>query len=233
MKQEAFAISDPVGDAVAIPFWKRSLDLICIVLAVPVLLPVMAAIAIGIKIISPGPVLFKQNRIGYLGKPFRCFKFRTMQPDAAVEEQENYLKDLIQSEVPMMKKDLLDDPRLFPLASELRATGLDELPQIFNVLRGEMSLVGPRPCLPCEYEIYLPAQKRRFNTVPGLTGLWQVSGKNKTTFPEMIDLDVAYLTHRSFALDVKIMLKTFPVLGQQCFELVKKRLKRWKKTGRE
>jgi len=186
----------------------------------------MGFIAAVIKIISPGPVLFKQDRIGYLGAPFKCFKFRTMQVDAAMAEHESYLKDLIKSEVPMTKKDLIGDSRLFPLASGLRATGLDELPQVFNVLRGEMSLVGPRPCLPSEYANYLPSQKRRFNTLPGITGLWQVSGKNKTTFNQMIDLDISYLAHRSLGRDLKIMLKTFPVLAFQCLELLKKRLRR-------
>jgi len=137
----------------------------------------------------------------------------------------------MQSEAPMTKMDLMGDSRLFPLASALRATGLDELPQVFNVLRGEMSLVGPRPCLPYEYESYSAAQKRRFNTFPGITGLWQVSGKNNTTFRQMIDLDLEYLSNRSFWLDVKIMLKTFPVLSLQLKDLVKNRLKRAKIPG--
>ena len=119
-------------------------------------------------------------------------------------------------------EDLESDPRLIPLAGLLRATGLDELPQIFNVLRGEMSLVGPRPCLPYEYDNYLPWQKRRFNSLPGITGLWQVSGKNKTTFNEMIQLDISYLSHRSLWLDLKIIFKTPPVLVLQLFGLLKK-----------
>src|SRR5256885_9346834 len=158
MEEGAFSVSEPFVSAAAIPSWKRALDLICIVLASPLLLPVMALISVFIKIISPGPVLFKQERIGFLGRPFRCLKFRTMRVNASVAAQENYLKNLIQSEAPMTKRDMLGDPRLFPLASALRATGLDELPQVFNVFQGEMSLVGPRPCLPCEYEDHLPSQ---------------------------------------------------------------------------
>jgi len=226
MEEEAVSVSKPFPGSVAIPGWKRILDLLCIFVAVPVLAPVMLVIALAIKIISPGPILFQQDRIGYLGRRFRCFKFRTMRVNAAAHSHQSYLKDLMQSEAPMTKMDLMGDTRLFPLSSALRATGLDELPQILNVLRGEMSLVGPRPCLPYEYESYSAAQKRRFNTVPGITGLWQVSGKNNTTFKEMIDLDLEYLSNRSLWLDIKIMLRTFPVLLVQLKELVKNRLKR-------
>src|SRR5207237_5106420 len=95
-----------------------------------------------------------------------------------------------------------------------------------NILRGEMSLVGPRPCLPCEYEDHLPSQKRRYNTLPGITGLWQVSGKNRTTFSQMIDLDISYACNRSSWLDLKIMIKTMPVLALQCLELLEKRLRK-------
>ncbi len=225
------SVSEPLSASVAIPVWKRGLDFACIFAGLPVLAPLMMVIAVAIKVLSPGPILFKQDRIGYLGRPFRCFKFRTMRVDAAAASHESHLNDLMQSGVPMTKLDLVGDPRLFPLASALRASGFDELPQVFNVLRGEMSLVGPRPCLPYEYQNYSPAQKRRFNTVPGITGLWQVSGKNKTTFSEMIDLDIVYISNRSFWLDVKIMLRTFPVLAVQIKELVKNRLKRAKIFG--
>ena len=226
MEEGAFTVSEPFAPAPAIPSWKRALDLLCILVASPLLLPVMALISVFIKIISPGPVLFKQERIGFLGRSFNCLKFRTMQVDASVASHENYFKKLIQSEAPMTKKDILGDPRLFPLASALRASGMDELPQVINILRGEMSLVGPRPCLRYEYEDYLPWQKRRFNTLPGITGLWQVSGKNRTTFSKMIDLDISYVANRCLWLDLKIMLKTVPVLALQCFELLQKRLRK-------
>ena len=118
----------------------------------------------------------------------------------------------------MMKMDRKGDPRIIPFGVLLRASGLDELPQLINVLRGEMSLVGPRPCVPYEYEKYLPWQKERFNSLPGLTGLWQVSGKNKTTFVEMIQLDIKYARNKTFWWDVKIIFMTIPVLIFQMLE---------------
>ena len=119
----------------------------------------------------------------------------------------------------MTKLDAQNDPRLIPLGALLRATGLDELPQIINVLRGEMSFVGPRPCIPYEYERYQPWQRRRFDAVPGLTGLWQVSGKNRTTFNEMIRLDIEYSERLSLGLDLKIIFRTLPALLQQCLDI--------------
>jgi lipopolysaccharide/colanic/teichoic acid biosynthesis glycosyltransferase len=118
----------------------------------------------------------------------------------------------------MIKLDANGDPRLAPFGRILRASGLDELPQIFNVLAGEMSLVGPRPCLPNEFAKYEPWQRERLNGLPGLTGLWQVSGKDKTTFNEMVKMDLAYLSKMSILLDVKIMLKTTVTIAQQVFE---------------
>jgi len=130
----------------------------------------------------------------------------------------NYLQELIHSETPMTKMDSRGDTRLIPLGAWLRSTGLDELPQLVNVLRGEMSMVGPRPCIPYESENYLPWQRERFDTLPGLTGLWQVCGKNKTTFNEMINLDIAYARNKSLRLDIKIILKTIPALIAQVRE---------------
>jgi lipopolysaccharide/colanic/teichoic acid biosynthesis glycosyltransferase len=115
----------------------------------------------------------------------------------------------------MVKMDARGDSRLIPGGRLIRASGLDELPQIINVFRGEMSVVGPRPCVPYEYEQYLPWQRARFNVVPGLTGLWQVSGKNRTTFEEMIRLDLRYAETRSLWLDLKIMVLTLPALLAQ------------------
>lgn len=195
------------------------------ILALPVVIPLAAVIALIIKVVSRGPVLFKQDRIGFLGKPFICFKFRTMRVDASTSAHQGYFKKLMHSNEPMTKMDAMGDPRLIRLGTFLRASGLDELPQLLNVLRGEMSLVGPRPCTPFEYSNYLPWQKQRFNTVPGLTGLWQVSGKNKTTFNEMIQLDIDYGQRKSPWLDIKIMLKTFPVVLAQSVEMLARRLK--------
>jgi lipopolysaccharide/colanic/teichoic acid biosynthesis glycosyltransferase len=122
-----------------------------------------------------------------------------------------------------VKLDAHRDPRLVPLGAVLRATGLDELPQLLNVLRGEMSIVGPRPCIPYEYELYEAWQRERFNAVPGLTGLWQVSGKNRTTFNEMIRFDIEYSEGMSLWLDLKIVLKTLPALWVQCQDTRAKR----------
>jgi lipopolysaccharide/colanic/teichoic acid biosynthesis glycosyltransferase len=140
----------------------------------------------------PGPALFRQRRVGYKGREFTCYKFRTMRVDAEATLHCDHFRQLMESDVPMTKLDARSDPRLVPLGALLRTTGLDELPQLINILRGEMSLVGPRPCIPYEYERYQPWQRRRFDAVRGLTGLWQVSGKNRTTFNEMIRLDIEY-----------------------------------------
>jgi lipopolysaccharide/colanic/teichoic acid biosynthesis glycosyltransferase len=197
------------------PFWKRALDLSCCILLSPVVAPAFMCVALWIKLTSAGPVFFKQDRIGYRGQTFRCFKFRTMRADADRSAHCDYTKILITSNAPMVKLDATGDTRLIAGAWLLRASGLDELPQIINILRGEMSLVGPRPCIPYEYECYLPRQKARFASVPGLTGLWQVSGKNRTTFEEMIRLDVSYGETKSLWLDLKILFLTLPaVIGQ-------------------
>ena len=184
-------------------------------LGVTVVGPLMAAIALYIKLVSSGPVLFKQERVGYLGRIFTCYKFRSMKPDAEVLSHQQHTADLIRrADVPMQKMDK-GDPRLIPGGEWLRASGLDELPQFFNILRGEMSLVGPRPCVPYEYAQYQPWQKLRVEVAPGLTGLWQVSGKNKTTFSEMIQMDIEYWQSRSLWLDLKIIFKTVPAVVEQ------------------
>jgi len=198
--------------------WKRNLDIIFILLASPFLIPLALLIALLIRSVSTGPVLFRQERVGYLGGRFMCFKFRTMFVDADTKSHQGHLQNLMNSNRPMMKMDSRGDPRIIPFGLLLRASGLDELPQLINVLRGEMSLVGPRPCLPYEYDKYLPWQKERFGTVPGLTGLWQVSGKNKTTFVEMIQLDIKYAKSKSFWWDLKIIFLTIPALIIQMIE---------------
>src|SRR5260370_16181460 len=184
-----------------IPRWKRTLDIACVLLAAPFVIPLALLIALGIKLVSRGPILFKQQRIGYLGRRFPCLKFRTMVVDADTGIHAGHLNRLMSANCPMTKLDAAGDPRLIPGGRLLRSLGLDELPQLINVLRGEMSLVGPRPCLPYEYELYLPRHRQRCETLPGLTGLWQVSGKNETTFEEMIDLDIEYGEKQSLPLD--------------------------------
>ena len=192
--------------------WKRPLDAFLILLALPFLIPLALLVTLLIRSGSRGPVLFRQERVGYQGRHFTCFKFRTMFVDADTTTHQEHLHQLMNSNTPMMKMDSRGDPRIIPFGWFLRVSGLDELPQLINVLRGEMSLVGPRPCLPYEYDEYLPWQKERFGTVPGLTGLWQVSGKNKTTFVEMIRLDIKYAKNKTLWRDLKIILMTVPAL---------------------
>jgi len=143
-----------------------------------------------------------------------------MKVNAETHIHEAYLEHLIVSDRPMIKLDMTGDPRLILGGRFLRATGLDELPQLFNVLKGEMSLVGPRPCTVGEFGSYAPAQRARVNALPGLTGLWQVNGKNRTTFREMIEMDIFYARNICFSLDIKIILRTLPALVVQFYEIV-------------
>ncbi len=212
VKKEAFHWFAPQRS----PFWKRSFDL-CVALASMFLLfPVFILSAVLIRVLSPGPIFFKQQRLGYRGQPFVCWKFRTMKVNAETSSHESYVGGLIKSEKPMIKLDASHDPRIIPfIGNIMRQTGIDELPQLLNVLRGEMSIIGPRPCLPTEAKQYLLWHTRRFDTVPGLTGLWQVSGKNRTTFKEMIRLDISYTKNKSLWLDSKIIFKTIPAIIDQ------------------
>jgi lipopolysaccharide/colanic/teichoic acid biosynthesis glycosyltransferase len=205
-----------------IPRWKRALDIGLVVLALPLLIPLGLAIAGIIRLVSKGPIFFKQERIGQGGQKFLCFKFRTMSASANTGLHEGHLRQLIQSDLPMIKMDSHGDARIIPFGVFIRALGLDELPQLINVVRGEMSIVGPRPCLPYEFELYLPWQRERCNAAPGLTGLWQVSGKNRTTFSEMIRLDIEYSRRCSPLLDMGIIFKTIPVLLSQASNAEKK-----------
>ena len=217
------ATKTPAARPDGAPRWKRVLDVTLVLVALPLVLPVMICVALLIWIVSEGPVLFRQERIGYLGRRFTCFKFRTMAVGTDTSVHQGHLNNLINSDVPMVKMDLKGDSRIIPLGVPLRASGLDELPQLINVLRGEMSLVGPRPCVRYEFEKYLPWQKERFNTLPGLTGLWQVSGKNRTTFDEMIQLDIDYARSMTLGLDLLIMTKTIPALIVQMWDTKVKR----------
>lgn len=214
-KQAAQSRGDNVLDATGLASWKRVLDIAGILLALPVVLLLVSCIAATIKVFSPGPVFFKQERVGHRRQRFMCLKFRTMKVGADTAGHQRHLRQLVQADAPMTKLDTAGDARLIPFGAMVRATGLDELPQLINVWRGEMSLVGPRPCMPYELESYQPWQHARFDTLPGLTGLWQVSGKNKTTFTEMIKLDIHYARNKSLWLDLKIMAKTFSTLAAQ------------------
>ena len=140
------------------------------------------------------------------------WKFRTMHIDSSAAVHEDHLKILIAEDSPMNKLDEENDPRVFSFGNFLRKTGIDELPQILNVLKSEMSLVGPRPCLPYEAVLYLDWQKKRFFAIPGITGLWQINGKNNTTFNQMIMYDIEYLNSKSLWNDITIIIKTIPAL---------------------
>lgn len=196
-----------------IPLWKRVFDIAGSACGMIMLFPLFLVIGIFIKTVSKGPIFFKQKRIGCGGRKFDLYKFRTMKLNADSNIHKLYLAELIDSSKassnkgdPMTK--LHKDPRIIKWGAFLRASGLDELPQLINVFLGHMSLVGPRPPIPYEAEQYRLWYKSRFDVVPGLTGLWQVSGKNKLGFNEMIRLDIQYAMNRSFLLDLKIIFKT-------------------------
>jgi lipopolysaccharide/colanic/teichoic acid biosynthesis glycosyltransferase len=202
------------------PGWKRALDLTLIALTSPIWLPLMLLIMAAIKISSPGPIFYMQERVGLGGRTFMIFKFRSMKVHAQTLCHELHLEQLMRNGAPLTKLDA-GDPRIIPLGRLLRATGLDELPQLFNVLRGEMSLVGPRPCTRLEFEKYEEWQRERVNVQPGLTGYWQVNGKNRTTFQQMIEMDLLYAEKVSIGLDLRIMVKTPIALARQVLELVR------------
>lgn len=184
------------------------LDILYILISMPVTLPLMAALALWIRITSRGPLIFRQKRIGLHGKRFILYKFRTMKMGSTGEHHKNYFHNLVLANQPMVKLDLLCDPRLLPGGCLVRAAGLDELPQLFNILRGEMSWVGPRPCLVEELRYFRSNQRVRFSVLPGLTGIWQVHGKNNATFNEMNAMDAFYIERMSPILDLILILRT-------------------------
>ena len=194
----------------------RALDMVGSAFLLLLLSPFLAIIAIAIKLDSRGPVVFWQERLGRDLRPFRVAKFRTMGTGATTETHRVHVERMIREghgdgqTRPMAK--LHRDPRVTRVGSFLRKTSLDELPQLWNVLLGEMSLVGPRPPIQYEVDAYPARAYRRFAVRPGITGLWQVSGRSLTTFSEMIDLDTEYVERRSFWLNVKILLLTFPTV---------------------
>jgi lipopolysaccharide/colanic/teichoic acid biosynthesis glycosyltransferase len=196
------------------PSWKRALDITAAVFCLVLGAPLMAIVAVYIKLVSKGPVFFLQERVGHGGELFRLIKFRTMHANNDSEPHRAYLRELIRSGKPMRKLDGSDDSRIIPLGKCIRNLSIDELPQLFNVLRGEMSLVGPRPCIPYEAVEYLRWHKYRFDIRPGMTGLWQVSGKNKLSFREMIQLDMQYADRMCLLIDLLILMKTLPAVLQ-------------------
>jgi lipopolysaccharide/colanic/teichoic acid biosynthesis glycosyltransferase len=200
------------------PALKRSFDLLVAGLLVVLFSPLLLAIGLLVYLTSRGPILFRQERVGEGGRQFRMLKFRSMYADAPTDPHRDYAVAYIQGLAPQQASDdgslfkLAADPRITPLGRILRKLSLDELPQLWNVLRGEMSLVGPRPPLPYEAELYQPAHRGRLEARPGMTGLWQVSGRNRTTFEEMVALDLEYIQRCSLGLDLRILARTIPVV---------------------
>ena len=197
---------------------RRGLDILVagsalLVLAVPMLL-----IALAIRLDSGGPALFRQRRVGRGMRPFTMLKFRTMTRNADTAPHRDYVRALIEEEGPKdgnLYKISVDD-RVTRIGGFLRRTSLDELPQLINILFGQMALVGPRPVIPYEVEMYPRPYLRRFDVKPGLTGLWQVSGRNERTYHEMVRFDIEYAERSSLLLDLQILAKTMPVvLGRQ------------------
>lgn len=175
----------------------------------------MGLIVVWIKLVSRGPAIFRQERIGKDGKTFTLYKFRSMHLNADTRRHALHFNRLVKTNSPMFKLDLLSDSRLIPGGCMLRATGLDELPQLLNVLRAEMSIVGPRPCLPEEYEYFTKGQRVRFSALPGLTGIWQTEGKGITTFTEMNAMDANYVRKASLMMDLSIIWHTpCAIVGQ-------------------
>jgi len=193
------------------PAWqlfKRSFDVVCSAALLVLLAPMFAIIAIGIKLSSPGPVLFSQTRVGKGGREFRFYKFRTMVDGAhLLHEHVLHLNEL---DGPALK--IADDPRVHDFGTILRRTSLDELPQLWNVLRGDMSLVGPRPALPREVLDYQPHYLQRLTVMPGITGLWQVSGRANVPFRRWMAMDVWYARHWTPLLDLWIVVRTVPAV---------------------
>jgi lipopolysaccharide/colanic/teichoic acid biosynthesis glycosyltransferase len=210
--------------AANLPVWKRVLDITVASLMILAASPILIFTIIYIKIVSPGPVFFTQNRIGFKGMPFKFFKFRSMHHDNNQGFHGKHSQSFIKNgDIPMEKLDN-HDPRIIPGGKILRKSCIDELPQLWNIIKGDMSLVGPRPCIPYEAEEYLRWHTHRFDTVPGLTGLWQVSGKNKLTFKQMIRLDIQYCRNMSFWGDIKIILKTPVAVLLMIWESVEKKV---------
>ena len=211
-----FRRPDFAGPEVAI---KRLIDLVGACAGLVFLAPLLAGIAIGIKLTSSGPVLFRQERVGRKGRRFLMLKFRTMVNGNSSRTHQRYLRAFIQDgEAAATREDgtkiykLTQDPRVTRVGAWLRALSLDELPQFWNVLKGEMSLVGPRPCLPYEWELYRPWQRRRLDVLPGCTGLWQVTGRSLVSFEEMVILDLHYAHHGTIGRDLGLILQTVPAM---------------------
>lgn len=205
-------------------FWvKRLLDVFASLILLLSLMPFLAVVALAIKLDSPGPVFFSQQRMGYdwrkrRQQPFICYKFRSMVHGCDESLHRTHVQQIIRARIAASDPDsaarlvkLTDDSRITRVGHILRKTSIDELPQLWNILRGEMSLVGPRPVPLYEVAEYAPQHLGRLQAIPGLTGLWQVKGRGSTTIDEMVAMDLDYIRHQSLGLDFKILLLTIPV----------------------
>jgi lipopolysaccharide/colanic/teichoic acid biosynthesis glycosyltransferase len=189
-------------------FVKRAVDIICALFGIIILSPVFLSTALLVKLTSTGNILFIQERNGYKGKIFRMYKFRSMVSNA--EKLFTVVESMNEVSGHMFK--VKDDPRITPVGRIIRKTSIDELPQLFNILKGDMSIVGPRPPIPREVVKYDAWHDLRLSVKPGLTGLWQISGRNRLGFEEMVRLDLKYIRERSLKLDFEIIARTIPVI---------------------
>ena len=195
---------------------KRMLDLAITIPLLAILSPLLLLIALAIRLTSPGPVLFRQSRVGKDNQPFTMLKFRSMVVSAPADD--DAARQAIYEELAGTRQavgasfKLAADPRITPIGRVIRATSLDEITQLFNVVRGEMSLVGPRPALDWEAEAFPPEYQRRTEVLPGITGLWQVSGRSHLSTPQMLQLDIDYIEQQSLGLDLQILFRTIPVV---------------------
>jgi len=205
---------------------KRAVDVSVALFSLVLLSPLLLCVGAGIKMSSKGPFLYKQTRIGKNGRPFSFYKFRSMHMGASNKDHEAYVQNFIKAKTDGKSSSInvfkiKDDPRVFPFGRFIRKTSIDEFPQLFNVLKGDMSLVGPRPCLPYEWKFYNEWHKNRLNILPGCTGLWQVLGRSTVSFEEMVVLDLYYISNFDifFLMDIRILIQTFPVifLGKGAF----------------
>ncbi|MGC8785933.1 MAG: sugar transferase [Anaerolineae bacterium] len=196
---------------------KRLLDFVIAAVLLLLLAPLMLVIALAIKITSPGPAILVQERVGQGGKIFAFYKFRSMYNNSDNSEDERYAREYIHGNhrAALPRGGVFkpaNEKRITPVGRWLRKTSLDELPQLFNVLKGDMSLVGPRPSMPYEVDVYKPWHFRRLEVLPGITGLAQVKGRSSLTFQEIVSIDLEYIERRSLLLDFEILLKTLPVV---------------------
>lgn len=214
----SFGEAEPVP--LGVPIWtdalKRAFDLFAAALLLLILSPVLLIVAISVAVTSPGPVFFRQERLGRHQARFVMWKFRTMTDGSDDEIHRAFVTSMFEADMEGTAADLKihkleDDPRITRVGRLLRRSSLDELPQLLNVLRGDMSMVGPRPALPWEAQLFTGRHLIRFEVKPGITGLWQVSGRSTLTMPQALDLDAAYVSRRSLGLDLWILLKTVPV----------------------